>query len=184
MMERPGRIAGKLQNNFNDLKGEIMLNRIIYPVRLIMIFIFIIIIINVSAENPTSENYIIKQLNFASGNDPADPPASANYILKGSSIDVISGEEAVSVNYNILPGYYHGEITGGIQPPENVTISVVGINVQLSWDPVPDAASYKVYSSDDPLTGFEEDTSGTFAGESWNAPAPPEKKFYYVKSVN
>jgi len=139
--------------------------------------------INVFAENHSSENYILKQLDFASGSDPTDPPISANYILKGSTIDVNSGEEAVSVNYNILPGYYHGEIIGAILPPENVTIFIDGINVQLTWDSVPGATSYKVYSSDDPLTGFEEDTSGTFVNESWSAPVPSEKKFYYVKSV-
>ncbi len=160
-----------------------MLNKIIYPVRSIMILIFIIMMINVFAENQSSENYILKQLDFASGSDPADPPISTNYILEGSTIDVNSGEEAVSVSYNILPGYYHGEVTGGILPPENVTISVAGINVQLNWDPVSGATSYKVYSSDDPLTGFEKDTTGDFEDESWSAPAPSEKKFYYVKSV-
>ena len=161
-----------------------MLNKIIYPVRSIMILFFILMIINVFAENQSSENYILKQLNFASGSDPANPPISTNYILKGSTIDVISGEEAVSVNYNILPGYYHGEVTEGILPPENVTITLVGANVQLNWNLVSEATSYKVYSSDDPVTGFEEDTSGTFINESWSAPAPSEKKFYYVKSVN
>ena len=79
-----------------------MLNNIIYPVRSIIILIFIIMMFNVSAENHSSENYILKQLNLASGSDSADPPTSANYILKGSTIDVISGEEAVSANYNIL----------------------------------------------------------------------------------
>ena len=161
-----------------------MLNKIIYFVRLIMILLCLMMLINVFAENHTSENYILKQLDFATGSNPADPPISANYILKGSIIDVISGEEAVSVNYNILPGYYHGEIIGAILPPENVTIFIDGINVQLTWDSVPGATSYKVYSSDDPLTGFEEDTSGTLVDESWTAPTPSGKKFYYVKSVN
>ena len=160
-----------------------MLNKIIYSIRLIMILIFIILIINVFAENQSSENYILKQLDFATGSDPADPPTSANYILKGSTIDANSGEEAVSENYNILPGYYHGEITAEILSPENVTISIDGTNVQLAWDSVPGATSYKVYSSNDPLTGFEEDTSAIPINESWTAPAPSEKKFYYVKSV-
>ena len=161
-----------------------MLNKLIYSIRFIMIFIFIIMMINVFAENQSSENYILKQLNLASGSDPADPPTSTNFLLEGSTIDVISSDEAESENYNILPGYYHGEITAGILPPENATITVVGTSVQLNWDPVSGATSYKVYSSDDPLTGFEEDTSSTCVGESWSAPIPSEKKFYYVKSVN
>ena len=68
----------------------------------------------------------------------------------------------------------------GIDPPQSVTISIVGTQVQINWSAVPEATSYKVYSSDNPYTGFEEDTSGTFTDESWSAPAPDGKKFYYV----
>ena len=42
------------------------------------------------------------------------------------------------------------------------------------------ASSYKVYSSNEPYTGFLEDTSGSFAGESWSVPIEGVKKFYYV----
>ena len=139
--------------------------------------------INIYAENPSSTNYILQQNTIGVGSDPADPPVSTNYILTSSTIDVVSCEEAVSTNYGTLPGYYHGEIIGAILPPGNVTISIDGTNVQLTWNPVPGATSYMVYSSNDPLTGFEEDTSGTLVDESWSAPAPSEKKFYYVKSV-
>ncbi|MCK4654924.1 MAG: hypothetical protein KAU01_10825 [Candidatus Cloacimonetes bacterium] len=31
-----------------------------------------------------------------------------------------------------------------------------------------------------PYTGFVEDTSGSFAGESWSAPIGDVKKFYHV----
>ena len=68
--------------------------------------------------------------------------------------------------------------------PTNIIISINDSNVELFWDAVSGATSYKVYSSDDPYSGFEEDTSGTFVGESWSAPATNEKKFYYVKAVN
>jgi len=69
-------------------------------------------------------------------------------------------------------------------PPENVVITIIGTNVHLNWDTVTGATSYKVYSSDNPHTGFTEDTTGTFIDESWSAPVPDEKKFYYVKAVN
>jgi subtilisin family serine protease len=68
--------------------------------------------------------------------------------------------------------------------PINVTISIGASDLTISWDAVSGATSYKVYSSDDPYTGFVEDTSGTFAGESWSTSVTNEKKFYYVTAVN
>ncbi|MCD4820320.1 MAG: hypothetical protein K8S23_16705 [Candidatus Cloacimonetes bacterium] len=149
--------------------------------------IFLILLFSITilfAENPSSGNYILQQTSIGSGSDPANPPTSANYILKGSSVGTISGEKTASSNYSNFPGYYLGEITGEILPPENVVISVIGMNVQLSWSGVSGATSYKVYSSDNPNSGFLEDTSGTFVDESWSAPASDVKKFYYVKAVN
>ena len=154
-----------------------MLNKI----RLVLVLMCFSLLINISAENPSSENYILQQSNLLSGNNSQ---ASTNYILQSSSFEIVSCDEAVSDNYKILPGYYHGEILEGILAPENVTISVLGAIVQLNWSPVPGATSYKVYSSDDPVTGFLEDTSGFLIDERWTAPIPTGKKFYYVKAFN
>jgi len=68
-------------------------------------------------------------------------------------------------------------------PPSNLTIAIVGTDVVVSWDAVPGATSYKVYSSDKPDSGFTEDTTGVFSSEMWTAPASSDKKFYYVKAV-
>ena len=76
--------------------------------------------------------------------------------------------------------YFHQ--TTALDPPQNVTVEIIGTNVHLSWDAVTGANSYKVYSSDSPYSGFVEDTSGSFAGESWCAPIGDVKKFYYVKA--
>ncbi len=149
-------------------------------IKLVLASLCILVLINVSAENPASENYVLQQSNLLSGNNSQ---TSTNYILQSSSIEIVSCDEAVSDNYKILPGYYHGEILGGILAPENVTIYVDGLNVILSWDPVPNA-TYKVYSSDDPITGFVEDTSGTCVDEIWTAPLPTVKKFYYIKALD
>jgi len=65
-----------------------------------------------------------------------------------------------------------------------VTISTENSNITLNWEAVTGATSYKVYSSDDPYDGFTEDLTGTFAGESWSAPATNIKKFYFVKALN
>ena len=78
--------------------------------------------------------------------------------------------------------YYHQIIAP--DPPQNVTIEIIGKDVHLSWNAVTGANSYKVYSSDDPYTEFIEDTSGSFDGESWSAPIGDVKKYYHVKSIN
>ena len=64
--------------------------------------------------------------------------------------------------------------------PQNISIQIIGDNVGLTWDSINGATSYKVYSSDNPHTGFTEDITGTYVDESWSAPVPPVKKFYYV----
>jgi hypothetical protein len=68
--------------------------------------------------------------------------------------------------------------------PQNVIINITGTDVQISWDAVTGATSYSVFSSDNPYLGLEEDFSGTFVDESWNAPLTDVKKFYYVKAYN
>ena len=78
--------------------------------------------------------------------------------------------------------YYHQTIPP--DPPQNVTIEIIGTEVHISWDAVTGANYYIVYSSDDPYTGFTEDTSGTFIGESWSTSIINEKRFYYVKALN
>ncbi len=69
----------------------------------VLIILLVIGAAMLAAENPSSANYILHQGSFGSGSNPANPPTSANYILKGSIIGVISGDEASSTNYNILP---------------------------------------------------------------------------------
>ena len=78
--------------------------------------------------------------------------------------------------------YFH-QITA-LDPPQNVTIEIIGSDVHLSWDVVTGANSYKVYFSDDPYTGFVENTSGSFAEESWSATIGDVKKFHYVIALN
>ncbi len=73
---------------------------------------------------------------------------------------------------------------GGPIAPANVQISVAGTQITLTWDAVT-GATYKIYSSDDPITGFTEETGGTFNGTSWIKDISGiEKKFYHVKAIN
>ena len=152
-----------------------------------MIAIMMILLFQFSlsfAENPSSTNYILQQWGFASGNDPANPPTSINYILTGSAIGIISDEDAVSANYSLMPGYYLGPIVGGILPPGNVIITVVTDSVNINWSAVTGASTYKVFSSNNPYTGFTEDISGNLTGTSWTAPLTGNKKYYYVTAAN
>ena len=153
-----------------------------YKIFLVIIPIFFFSLL--TAENPSSTNYELQQWGFTSGNDPANPPTSANYTLTGSAIGIISDEDAVSTNYGMLPGYYLGPIIGEILPPENVMISVVSDVVYLTWDAVTGANSYSVFSSSDPYASYETwdlEESGILV-ENWSETVPGTKLFYYVKA--
>lgn len=76
-----------------------------------------------------------------------------------------------------------GQIIAPPNPPENVAIIQTGDDVQISWDEVIGATSYKIYSCSDPYGVFEADLSGTFDGTNWTAPAPDTRRFYDVRAV-
>lgn len=74
--------------------------------------------------------------------------------------------------------------TGYFNAPPNVSITSDSVSVIISWDAVPGATSYKVYSSNDPYGTFLEDTGGTLVGETWTLPYTESRKFYYVVAVD
>ena len=81
-------------------------------------------------------------------------------------------------------GAFYYDQSGNIPDiPANVTAIVAQDSVQISWDAVSGATSYKVYSSDNPYSGFALDETGTFDGESWTAAISNTKKFFYVIAV-
>ena len=65
-------------------------------------------------------------------------------------------------------------------PPENVLIVTDADTVILTWDSVDGATSYRVYSSEEPETGWLPDESGTLDGTIWTAPSTETKRFYRV----
>ncbi|MDD4667239.1 MAG: hypothetical protein PHR59_04630 [Candidatus Cloacimonetes bacterium] len=72
------------------------------------------------------------------------------------------------------------EIVAPPEAPQNVFISISDNEVTIAWDIVDGAASYHVYSSDDPYANFELDDSGVFTDNSWTAPATTIRAFYHV----
>jgi hypothetical protein len=71
----------------------------------------------------------------------------------------------------------------GIDIPQNVHISYQGNEIVIFWDVVSGANSYKIYSSNNPYNGFEEDLTGNYNGTSWSTSVTNEKRFYYVIAV-
>ena len=81
-------------------------------------------------------------------------------------------------NFKIEPRD-ENDIETQLPAPTNVVITIADNKVTITWDAVDGAASYNVYSSDNPYDGFDEDDSGAFDGTSWTASAN-DKKFYRV----
>ncbi|MCK4313085.1 MAG: hypothetical protein KAW88_10165, partial [Candidatus Cloacimonetes bacterium] len=72
---------------------------------------------------------------------------------------------------------------GILLPPSNLIIQIIDNEIHLSWNLVQGATSYRVFSSDNPETGFEV-ISGEIYTTSWSCEITENKKFYYVTAVN
>jgi len=71
-----------------------------------------------------------------------------------------------------------------IETPVNVEISHTGSNVTISWSPVNNANSYKVYTRETPYGQYEWDENGTFTtATSWTKTESDARKFYKVTAV-
>lgn len=90
------------------------------------------------------------------------------------SLTVINGENA---NTETKEAYI---TVFALDTPEISDIQIVSDEICISWNPVPGAVSYAVYSSILPYTGFSFDATGTFSGESWYAPVSGEGRFFNI----
>jgi agmatine/peptidylarginine deiminase len=77
----------------------------------------------------------------------------------------------------------HVFTAGGFASP-TVSIRQEGSQIRLTWNAVPGASSYKVYSSDNPFSGFTLDLSGTFSDTSWAAPIVGDDRYYRVTATD
>ncbi len=66
--------------------------------------------------------------------------------------------------------------------PENVITELIGSDINISWDTVVDATSYKIFVSDNPYTGFVllDETSNT---NYIVYDITDDKKFYYIIAI-
>ena len=73
---------------------------------------------------------------------------------------------------------------GNLTIPQGVNITNTAGEVQITWDAVSGATSYKVYASSDPYGTYTDISSqGTFAGTSWSQAVSGNKLFFYVVAV-
>ncbi len=140
------------------------------------------------------------------GDDPAewnDVYGNGVYNLQAGSADIFApyvywgttdpGEIEASIwhwiddnDYGLVgfePFLDEGHAPGGLPSPGDLSIEVWSDTVTLSWSAVPDATSYRVYSSTEPYDGYTEDLSGIFAGTTWSAPVGDAFRCYRVTAV-
>ena len=104
------------------------------------------------------------------------------YLTSASSINA-ANDEATFSGITEFSQFILGRWLQTLDAPQNVTIEIIGSDVQISWDEVSGANSYKIYASDDPYGTFTDVSSqGTFSSESWSTNITDSKKFYYVQA--
>jgi len=107
-----------------------------------------------------------------------------SYIADSSSID----EQSNQVTFNgitNLSQFIIARNTDILEEPQNILIEVSSETVSFNWNPVENAGSYSVYSSQDPNDNEENwilEESG-ITETSWSEAATGLKKFYFVKAV-
>jgi hypothetical protein len=118
-----------------------------------------------------------------SGSPAVDAIALEDGTLEYNGASLLDQNGVAIINNLKDIGSFEGFIIGTLEIPQNVVSSVAGSTLTLTWDAVVNATGYKVYSSDDPYTGFAEELTVP-TGESWSIEVSGSKKFYYVVAVN
>ena len=102
-----------------------------------------------------------------------------NYYIKitDNLLDTFNDPPFASQDYT----FYYDLIS---TTPVNISISRDSDTTLIEWDAIQGVSHYKVYSSNNPYSGFDEDLTGVFNGESWSTTTVDTKKFYYVKALS
>ncbi len=75
-----------------------------------------------------------------------------------------------------------GALEAYLAVPSNVSVTVSSSTIYLSWEAVPGAVSYIIYSSDDPFGEFI--LEGIVTNNSYQTPVTEKIKFFYIRSSN
>ncbi|MCK4654535.1 MAG: hypothetical protein KAU01_08815 [Candidatus Cloacimonetes bacterium] len=97
-------------------------------------------------------------------------PSLSNVTISGNSADYGGGIYCDSSSPSLV----------NVTISDNSAYYGAGIFCWYNSNPSLENVTISVYASDDPYTGFVEDTSGSFVGESWSTSIMEVKKFYYV----
>jgi len=107
------------------------------------------------------------------------------------AIPALDGQANVKLKWNYTGtwGYYldiddvlvTGTVTQ-LEAPGSITTSISGSDLIIDWDDAAGAASYDVYSSDDPYGSFSFEANVT--SSQYSVAYTEAKKFYYVVSKN
>lgn len=113
-------------------------------------------------------------------NYPLDDATKSPCIDTGSPLTPLDPDDTISD----MGAFYFHQFETGPSTPEDVGVIIDADSVYITWSATRNRNTYKVYSSDDPYSGFTEDLTGTYSETSWSAPFPiaDDKKFYYVTS--
>jgi hypothetical protein len=114
---------------------------------------------------------------------------SSPCIDAGGIITLMSREKIYERSYDpdgTLPdmGSFYYLQPDFVNTPTNLNVTAAVNTIELNWTHGDGAIFYKVYSSDNPFSGFTLDESGVFNQTNWLAPANGNRKFYYVKGGN
>ena len=127
----------------------------------------------------TSQSYFSYDLNVIDDNCVIgkDAPGATEW-FDGNLDEILIYNRALSETE--IQTLYNGDF---LLAPKNVQISTDNSNVTISWNPVYNATSYKIYSSENPNSNFIEDNSGILNQESWETTISTGKKFYRISAI-
>ena len=161
------------------------------------IWLFSNIIVNTVTSIVENSSTIVSEFNdIAGGYGPTDidvdpefsDPAGEDFSLNWYSPCIDTGNP--DPLYNDIDGTtsdmgYSCYIQSAVLPTYTLhLISFSPVEIFLDWHHSAGAIGYKVYSSDNPYSGFTEDTTGIYDGTSWTGPVTATKRFYYVIGLN
>lgn len=137
------------------------------------------------------EYFIDTDPSFGNGNLFTVDPDSLVVMNQNVALDTCSiGEHVLYIRAQDengiwgIPQNFTFSVTQDLEIPQNLTLISNGSNLTISWDAVSGANSYRVYSSDNPNSGFEIDETGIFNGTTWSITNVNEKRFYYVTAYS